>query len=278
MGGEAVETKSASKPWEVDDGLWARIEPLLPVVQRRYRHPGRRRLDDRQVLCGILFVLYTGIPWRFLPQELGFGSGMTCWRRLRDWNEAGVWQRLHELLLAELRRADMLDPRAAVDSSHIRAMKGGPATGPSPVDRGKTGSKHHVIVEAHGIPLATITTSGNRNDVTRLIPLIEAVPPIRGKRGQPLRRPRHLYADRGYNHDLYRDRVRRFEITPHIARRGTEHGSGLGVYRWVVEGTIALLHWFRRLRIRWEIRNDIHHAFVTLSCAVICWRRLKLSL
>jgi hypothetical protein len=99
---------------------------------------------------------------------------MTCWRRLRDWNEAGVWQRLHELLLSELRAADLLDfSRAAVDSSHIRAMKGGPATGPSPVDRGETGSKHHLIVEAHGIPLAAITTGGNRNDVTQLIPLIQ---------------------------------------------------------------------------------------------------------
>jgi hypothetical protein len=106
----------------------------------------------------------------------------------------------------------------------------------------------------------------------------EAVPPIRGKRGQPLRRPRHLYADRGYDHDLYRDRVRRFEITPRIARRGTEHGSGMGLYRWVVEGTIALLHWPRRLRIRWEIRDDIHHAFVTPGCAVVCRRRLKSSL
>jgi transposase len=174
------------------------------------------------VLCGILFVLYTGIRWEFLPQELGFGSGMTCWRRLRDWNEAGVWKKLHELLLSELRAADLLDfSRAAVDSSHIRAMKGGPATGPSPVGRGKTGSKHHVIVDAHGIPLATITTGGNRNDVTQLIPLIEAIPPIRGKRGQPLRRPKHLYADRGYDHETYRDQVRRFEITPHIARRAS---------------------------------------------------------
>ena len=168
------------------------------------------------MLCGILFVLYTGIRWEFLPQELGFGSGMTCWRRLRDWNEAGVWQRLHKLLLAELRAADLLDfSRAAVDSSHIRAMKGGPATGPSPVDRGKSGSKHHIIVDAHGIPLATITTGGNRNDVTQLIPLIRAVPPIRGKRGQPLQRPRHLYADRGYDHEVYRDKVRRLQITPH---------------------------------------------------------------
>lgn len=147
------------------DELWARIEPLLPVVPRNPRRPGRKRLDSRKVLCGILFVLYTGIRWEFLPQELGFGSGMPCWRRLRDWNEAGVWQRLHELLLSELRAAD-LDSRAAVDSSHIRAMKGGPATGPSPVDRGKAGSKHHLIVEAHGIPLAAITTGGNRPAAT----------------------------------------------------------------------------------------------------------------
>ena len=136
---------------------------------RNPRYPGRPRRDDRKVLSGILFVLYTGIRWEFLPQELGYGSGMTCWRRLRDWNEAAVWQRLHELLLAELRGAGLLDfSRAAVDSSHLRAMKGGPATGPSPVDRGKTGSKHHLIVEAHGIPLAAITTGGNRNDVTQL--------------------------------------------------------------------------------------------------------------
>ncbi|MGW1917632.1 IS5 family transposase [Streptomyces sp. NPDC002076] len=269
--------RGGGKPWLVEDGLWERIEPLLPVVERRFRYPGRRRIDDRRV-PGILFVLYTGIPWRHLPQELGPGSGMTCWRRLRDWNEAGVWQRLHELLLAELRWAGMLDfSRAAVDSSHVRAMKGGPATGRSPVDRGKTGSKHHVIVEAHGIPLAVSLTGGNRNDVTQLIPLVQAVPPIRGRSGRPLRRPRRVYPDRGYDHDVYRDKVRRFEITPVIARCGAEHGSGLGVHRWVVEGAIALLHWFRRLRIRWEIRDDIHQALVTLGCAIICWRRLKTS-
>jgi Putative transposase of IS4/5 family (DUF4096)/Transposase DDE domain len=135
-------------------------------------------------------VLYTGIRWEFLPQELGYGSGMTCWRRLRDWNEAAVWQRLHELVLAELRGAGLPDfSRAAVGSSHLRAMKGGPATGPSPADRDKTGSKHHLIIEAHGIPLAAITTGGNRGDVTQLLPLIQAIPPVRGVRGQPRQRP-----------------------------------------------------------------------------------------
>lgn len=90
-----------------------------------------------------------------------------------------------------------------------------------------------MIVEAHGIPLAATSTGGNRNDVTQLIPLIKAAPPIRGKRGRPRRRPEAVYADRGYDHDTYRRRVRELGITPKIARRGTEHASGLGVYRWV---------------------------------------------
>jgi transposase len=119
--------KRQQPPWIVPDDLWARIEPLLPVVPRRTDHPGRKRLDDRKVLCGILFVLDTGISWEFLPKELSFGSGMTCWRRLRDWNDAGVWQRLHESLLAELHAADALDwSKAVVDGSHVRALKGGP--------------------------------------------------------------------------------------------------------------------------------------------------------
>lgn len=97
----------------------------------------------------------------------GLRLGHDLLAALRDWNEAGVWQRLHEVLLAELRAADLLDfSRAAVDGSHVRAMKGGAKTGPSPVDRGRTGSKHHVIVEAHGIPPAATLTGGNRNDVT----------------------------------------------------------------------------------------------------------------
>ena len=272
-GGCAAATDAGKcKPWEVEDGLWERVEPLLPVVERRYRYSGRKRLDQRKVLCGILFVLYTGIRWEFLPQELGFRSGMTCWRRLRDGNEAGVWQQLHELLLAELRAGDVLDlSRASVDSSHLRALKGGDATGRSPVDRGKKGSKHHVIVDAHGIPLAATVTGGNRNDVTQLLPL------IRGKRGRPRQRPDVLFADRGYDHDIYRRQVRELGIRPLIARRGTEHGSGLGKDRWVVEAAFALLHWFRRLRIRWEIRADIHQAFLTLGCVIICWRRLKTS-
>lgn len=131
-----------------------------------------------------------------------------------------------------------------------------------------------MITEAHGIPLAVSLTGGNHNDVTQLMPLVQAVPPVRGRRGRPRRRPDKLCADRGYDHDKYRKRVRAVGIAPVIARRGTEHGSGLGVHRWVVEQSFALLHWFRRLRIRWEIRDDIHEAFLSLACGIICWRRL----
>jgi transposase len=114
-------------------------------------------------------------------------------------------------------------------------------------------------------------TGGNRNDVTQLMPLIEAVAPVRGR---PRRRLDVLYADRGYDHDKYRRLVRAKGITPMIARRSQPHGSGLGVYRWVAEQAFVLLHWFRRLRIRWEVRDDLHEAFLKLACAIVCFRRL----
>jgi transposase len=117
-------------------------------------------------------------------------------------------------------------------------------------------------------------TSGNRNDVTQLMPLIQTILPVRGRRGRPRRRPATVFADRAYDHDKYRRQVQAVGVTPVIARRGTAHGSGLGKYRWGVEQTFALLHWFRRLRIRWEIRDDIHEAFLRLGCAIICFRRL----
>src|SRR5690242_21892248 len=106
------------------------------------------------------------------------------------------------------------------------------------------------------------------------MPLLHALPPVRGRRGRPRRKPETLFADRAYDHDIYREQVRPVGVTPVSARRGTVHGSGLGKYRWVVEQTFALLHWFRRLRIRWEIRDDIHEAFLRLRCAIICYRRL----
>ena len=115
-----------SKPWVIEDELWDRIEPLLPAWPDR--SPGPRPVPDRLTLQGILFVLYTGIGWEDLPQELGYGSGMTCWRRLQRWTDAGVFDRLHHLLLADLNAAGRIDwSRAVMDGSHIDAKKGVPA-------------------------------------------------------------------------------------------------------------------------------------------------------
>jgi transposase len=114
------------------DQLWERLEPLLPVHPRRFRYPGRKRADDRAALEGILYVIRTGIGWNRLPTALFGASGATCWRRLTEWHEAGVWQQLDERLLAELRAVGLLDLSAAlVDSTHLRALKGGSTPAPA---------------------------------------------------------------------------------------------------------------------------------------------------
>jgi transposase len=146
----------AAAPWIVSDELWELVEPLLPKKVRRFQYPGRKRLPDRQALQGILFVLHTGIAWQHLTRELGFGSGVTCWRRLDEWQRAGA----------------------------------------------------------------------------------------------------------AYDHDKYGRLVWERGIKPVIARRQTEHGSGLGRYRWVVERTFAWLHNFKRLLIRYERR-----AASTMRCS-----------
>jgi transposase len=110
----------------LDDDLWNVIEPLLPAPKRRrFRFPGRKPVEHRAALTGILFVLRTGIPWEYLPQELGCGSGMTCWRRLHAWQKRGVWDKVHRVLLDRLQEAKKIDwSRAAVDSSSLRAVGG----------------------------------------------------------------------------------------------------------------------------------------------------------
>ncbi len=108
----------------VTDELWEVIEPLLPEEPPKPKG-GRPRIDDRAVLTGILFVLKTGIPWEMLPQEMDCGSGMTCWRRLKEWHEAGVWEQLHRRLLDRLGEADQIDwERASLDSASVPAPGG----------------------------------------------------------------------------------------------------------------------------------------------------------
>ena len=157
---------AASPPWVVPDELWELVEPLLPKRPRRARYPGRRRLPDREALSGILFVLHTGIPWMHLPQELGYGSGYTCWRRLDEWQRAGLWDRLHALLLTRLRAAGEIEwSRAIVDASHVQAKKGAPKrararlTGAEPDPSTISSSTRAGSRSRSRSPAATATTS-----------------------------------------------------------------------------------------------------------------------
>ena len=120
-----------------------------------------------------------------------------------------------------------------------------------------------MLTDGNGIPIVVKTTAANRHDVTQLLPLVNDVPAIKGKPGAPCYRFDELYADRAYDSDPHREGLKEVGIDPKIARRNTEHGSGLGVYRWVVERTVSWLHQFRRLRVRYERRVDIHEAFLT---------------
>ena len=123
----------------LDDELWSVIGPLLPPPKpRRFKYPGRKPLDRRKALTGILFVLKTGIPWEDLPQEMGCGCGMSCWRYLAAWQKAGVWNKVHKVLLDRLRAEEEIDLSAAVvDSSHVRAVGGAKVRVPAPWIAGK---------------------------------------------------------------------------------------------------------------------------------------------
>lgn len=259
----------------IPDDLWSMIEPHLPP--ERPIPYGRKPLPNRKALTGIVFVLKTGIQWEYLPQEMGCGCGMTCWRRLRDWQKAGVWDRILKILQDKLGEQDRIDwSRAALDSASVRAKGGGRRTGRNPTDRGKLGSKHHLVVDRHGIPLAKPTlTAANEHDANHFGPVLDSIRPIRRARGRSRRRPAKVHADKAYDHKRCRIDCRLRGIKARIARRGVESSTRLGRFRWVVERSLSWLHNFRRLAVRYERRADIHQALLTLGTIMICWNFLR---
>ncbi|HEX2184092.1 MAG TPA: IS5 family transposase [Chloroflexota bacterium] len=259
------------------DALWEAIQPLLPP-EPSHPHGGPPRISHRAALGGILFVLRHGLRWRDLPLELGYGSGVTCWRRLRQWQALGIWEAVHQVALNWLGDLDAIDwSRASVDSLSVRAKRGGERTGPNPTDRGKAGSKYHLLVDRQGVPLAVQLTAANVHDSKVLEPLVDAVRPIRrptGQPGRPRKRPAKLHADKGYDYPEKRRALRRRGITPRIARRGVESSDRLGRFRWVVERSLAWLVAFRKLAIRFDRQAASVLAFLHLACALICLRYL----
>ena len=202
---------------------------------------------------------------------MGCGSGTTCWRRLVRWQRAGVWKRLHRGAAGRIaaprparsgarRRRQCLAPRAA------RGKK----TGPNPTDRRKAGSKHHVLTDAHGIPLVATLTAANRHDITAAAPA--------GRRDPAAAGPSRPAGAQTGDWSKATAATIRSRIATQLAPRGAfapnspsaarPHGSGLGRTRWVVERTLAWLHRFRRLAVRYERRACVHEAFLTLGVRI----------
>lgn len=258
----------------VPDSLWKRIAPLLPPHAQRPKG-GRPPADDRDCLRGILFVLRTGVGFEFLPWEAFHVSGMTCWRRLRDWGEAGVLEALQQALLDELGEKGRLDwSRATLDSASVRARGAGALSGRNPTDRGKSGSKHHVVTDRKGRPLAQSLTPANTHDAKEALVLVDEVKPTKTKKGGRKKRPQKLHGDKGYDSKRIRQGLRERGITPRIARKGIESNQKLGRHRWVAERTLSWLHQFKRLLVRFEVRDDIHFHLLQLGASLILLKSL----
>jgi transposase len=257
-------------PDEFFDTLAHHLPPEQPVGPKG----GRPRVGHRAVVRVIWFVLATGSRWEDVPAELGC-SGRTAHRGLRAREEAGIRDRLRADLPAAPKRADKLDlDTVIIDGVSLRAFGGGEATGPSPVDRRRPGTKHTLLVSKSGVPLAIRTAGANASDHKQILPVVLDFPRVKGTPGRPKERPDELYADRGYDSEGTRGLLRWLGIEPHIAKRRTPHGSGLGKVRWVVERTISWLKGLRRMRVRYDRLGLIIDAWTTLAASVICFRML----
>ena len=177
--------------------------------------------------------------------------------------------------LAARAKATSIGPERLLTAARSARVYGGTQTGPNPTDRAKRGSKRHLICDARGVPLAVRLTGANRHDSQEALALVDAIPPLQGERGRPRYRPIAWLATAATMRRASDSGLRTRGILPLLAMRRTAHGSGLGRWRWVVERTFAWLNQFRRLRVRYDKRADIHEAFLSLACALICWHALR---
>jgi transposase len=262
----------------VPDDLWEAIEPLLPKEPPKPKG-GRPRVPERAALGGIIFVLRTGCPWRLLPQELGCGSGVTCWRRLRDWQADGVWEKLHQRLLNWLGDEAAVDwRRANLDSLGVRAKRGAkpPArTRPTAAKRAPSTTWSWTATAsrwrcAFRPPTPTTQPSSSRSSTPSRPSSARAASQGGHANVRPRKRPAKLHADKAYDSSTLRRALRIRGIMPRIARRGIESSERLGRHRWVVERTFAWLLGCRRLGIRYDRRADLLQGLLHLACSLIC--------
>jgi transposase len=259
----------------VPDSLWEIAAPLIPPVPMRRQGGGRRRIDDRRALAAILYLTQAGCSWWKLPRAMFGVTRATAHRRFAEWTRAGLWDRLHHAVLDRLGAVGEIDwSRAVVDSIAVRAEKRAELTGPNPVDRGKPGSRVHALSDRSGLPLTALVSAANTADAHVLVALLDSLAPVRSRRGRPRTRPDKLHGDKAYNNQYVRADLRSRRIVARLARKGIESSRRLGRHRWVIERTMSWLMRYRRLVRRYDRLADHFQGFVTIACALICYRRL----
>jgi len=260
--------------YKLPDELWQEIKIALPVLPLK-KKSGRPRMNDRQAMTAIYYLLRTGCQWKALPRSLGAAS--TVHDRFQWWEEQGVFETLWRMGLMEFEVQKGLDWEwQAVDGAMTKAPLGGEKIGRNPTDRGKLGVKRSMLVEGHGLPVGVAIAGANRHDSKLLQATLEDV----GARPEPSEvEPQHLSLDKAYDAQVVREMLEECGYTAHIKARGEEIAEkqvvpGYRARRWVVERTHSWLNRFRRILIRWEKKACNYLGFLHFACALLTFRAL----
>lgn len=272
-----MKTKNALKTiWHISTDLWNRAKNLLGP-EKKPGTRGRPPVPFRRVLDGILYVLRTGCQWKAAPRS--FAPGSTLHRRFQEWVQSRVFYKLWGLLLRDYEDLRGIRWRwQALDSSSTKAPLGGEATGPNPTDRGKSGTKRHILSDQRGAPLAVHVTAANTHDMKAIFDTLDH---------QRLTRPslsvsgtQHLCLDKGYDYPEIECGIARRRYVLHMPHRGEPAYAGLKKHspkRWVVERVHSWQNRFRRLLIRWEKKVENYEAMIQFACSLIIYRMLFLG-
>ncbi len=264
-----------TRPWEVSDEVWERVQPLIPPAPSHAKG-GRPRMGDRQAFEAIVYVLRTGIQWNALPRELGASS--TVHDRFQEWEQAEVFKALwHAGLQGYDEVVGIQWEWQAVDGAMTKAPFAGAATGRNPTDRGKSGTKRSVLTDGAGIPLALVIEGANRHDMKLLCATLEGV--VIARPEPTAAAPQHMCLDAGYDYPVSLHVGEDHQYLPHIRSRGQEQQEkalipGHRARRWVVERTHSWINRSRRLLVRWEKKVENSLAFLHLACAQLIFNKV----
>ena len=260
--------------WHTPDDLWSLLAPLLGP-EKQPGTPGRPAVPFRRIFDGLIYVLRTGCQWRALPRG-EYAPKSTVWGRFKQGVEAGVFEQAWSLVLEYYDRELGIDWKwQALDGVITKAPLGGEATGPSPVDRAKSGTKRSVLSDGRGAPLAVVVAGANAPDKTLALETLDSTAVERPEK--VVYRLHHLSLDAGYNYDdviagvLERDYILHLR-PPASATLAVASEKQYPARRWVVERTHAWHNKFRRLLVRWERKLDHYYALIDLASVLIIWR------